>query len=62
MSVIEEKIKGEVLQVAYGEIDKLYDYFDQRFTIDESQRGALIKQLNSLKDQIYLIAQNSKLS
>ena len=62
MSSVEEKIKEEVMKVAYGEIDKLYDYMDQHFALEESSRDIIVKQLNKLKDQLYVIAANSRIS
>ena len=59
---VEEKIKEEVMKTTYGNIDMLFDYMDQRFELSEESRTIIIRELNKLKDQLYLIAANSRLS
>lgn len=59
---IQEKIKEEILNNLYGEIDKVYDSMEQRFILSEEHHDLIIKQLNKLKDQLYIIAVHSKLS
>ncbi|KIM11371.1 MAG: hypothetical protein KU37_07005 [Sulfuricurvum sp. PC08-66] len=59
---LQEKIKEEILKTIYTDIDKLYDTIDQRFLLEDEHRDLIIKHLNKLKDQFYLIASNSKLS
>lgn len=59
---IQEKIKEEVLKGIYGDIDKLYDSLEQRFVLSDEHHDLIIKQLNKVKDQFYLIAAQSKLS
>jgi len=59
---IQEKIKEEILNNLYGEIDKIYDSMEQRFTLSDEHHDLIIKQLNKLKDQLYVIAIQSKLS
>ena len=59
---IQKKIKEELLKEIYGDIDKMYDYMDQHFDLSKEHHDLIIKQLNKLKDQFYLIANNSRLS
>ena len=59
---IQKKIKEELLKEIYGDIDKMYDYMDQHFVLNKEHHDLIIKQLNKLKDQFYLIANHSKLS
>lgn len=59
---VQEKIKEKLLKEMYTEIDKMYDYMEQHFILSEEHHDLVIKQLNKLKDQFYLIANNSKLS
>ncbi|WP_345978984.1 hypothetical protein [Sulfurimonas sp. HSL3-2] len=62
MSSVEEKIKENLLKEMYTNIDKLYDFMEQHYVLDEHHHSLIIKQLNKLKDQFYLISQNSRLS
>ena len=59
---VEEKIKEKLTKEIYTNIDKLYDFFAQHYILSNEHETLLIKQLNKLKDQLYLISQNSKLS
>lgn len=59
---VEEKIKENLLKEMYTNIDKLYDYMEQHYILNDEHHTLIIKQLNKLKDQFYLISQNSKLS
>ena len=59
---VESKIKEELLKEIYSNIDKMYDFMDQHFVLDDAHHDLVIKQLNKLKDQFYLIAGNSRLS
>lgn len=61
-SAIEAKIKDEVMKLAYGSIDELYDYMDQHFDLEKEHQDIIIRQLNRLKEQFYLIAENSRIS
>lgn len=62
MSSVEEKIKEQLLKEMYTNIDKLYDFMEQHYILDDNHHSLIIKQLNKLKDQFYLISQNSRLS
>jgi hypothetical protein len=59
---IQEQIKENLLKEIYTDIDKMYDYMDQHFDLSTEHHDLVIKQLNRLKDQFYLIANNSRLS
>ena len=62
MSSVEEKIKENLLKEMYTSIDKLYDFMEQHYNLDDEHHTLIVRQLNKLKDQFYLISQNSKLS
>jgi len=59
---VQETIKSNILKDIYTEIDKMYDSMEQRFILSPEHHDLIIKQLNKLKDQLYVIAQTSKLS
>ena len=59
---VQEKIKENLLKEIYTDIDKMYDFMEQHFVLEESHHDLIIKQLNRVKDQFYLIVSNSKLS
>jgi hypothetical protein len=59
---VQEKIKEELLKELYTDIDKMYDFMEQHFVLEREHEDLVIKQLNKLKDQFYLIVSNSKLS
>jgi hypothetical protein len=59
---VQKAIKANILKDIYTDIDKMYDSMEQRFILSEEHHDLIIKQLNKLKDQLYLIAENSKLS
>jgi len=62
MSSVKAKIKEELLKEIYTDIDKMYDFMAQHFVLSREHEDLVIKQLNKLKDQFYLIASNSELS
>jgi len=59
---IQEQIKENLLKEIYTDIDKMYDFMAQHFILDDQHEDLIIKHLNKMKDQFYLIASNSKLS
>ncbi|MCD6259370.1 MAG: hypothetical protein J7J31_07185 [Helicobacteraceae bacterium] len=59
---VQEKIKEEILQEINTEIDKLYDSLHQRFILSDANHDLIIKELNRIKDQFYVITMQSKLS
>jgi len=59
---IQEQIKENLLKEIYTDIDKMYDFMEQHFDLSTEHHDLVIKQLNRLKDQFYLIANNSRLS
>jgi len=59
---IQEKIKENLLKEVYTDIDKMYDFMEQHFVLSDEHHDLIIKQLNKVKDQFYLISENSRLS
>ncbi|UFH58406.1 hypothetical protein [Sulfurovum mangrovi] len=59
---IQDQIKENLLKEIYTDIDKMYDFMDQHFILSGEHEKVVIKQLNKLKDQFYLIAKESSLS
>lgn len=59
---VQKKIKEELLKEIYTDIDKMYDFMAQHFVLLPEHEELVIKQLNRLKDQFYLIAEQSRLS
>ena len=59
---VQDKIKTELLQEAYANIDKIYDSIEQHFVLDETRRDNVIKHLNLLKDELYFVFQTTPLS
>lgn len=59
---MQEKIKEELLKEIYGNIDRLYDYLEQRFELSREHEDLAIRELNKLKDQLFLIVTHSSLS
>lgn len=59
---VEKKIKEELLKEIYTNIDKMYDFMEQHYALSDDHHDLIIKQLNKLKDQFYLISENSRLS
>jgi hypothetical protein len=59
---VEAKIKEELLKETYTNIDKMYDFMEQHYVLSDEHHDLIIKQLNKLKDQFYLISVNSRLS
>ncbi|MBU1990283.1 hypothetical protein KJ691_05995 [bacterium] len=59
---VEKQIKANLLKEIYTNIDKMYDYMEQHYVLSDEHHTLIIKQLNKLKDQFYLISENSRLS
>jgi len=59
---VETKIKEELMKEIYTNIDKLYDFMEQHYVLSDEHHDLVIKHLNKLKDQFYLISSNSRLS
>lgn len=59
---VEIKIKENLMKEIYTNIDKMYDFMEQHYVLSEEHHDLVIKQLNKLKDQLYLISSNSRLS
>lgn len=59
---VQKQIKENLIKEIYTDIDKMYDYMDQHFILSDEHEKLVIKQLNKLKDQFYLIVNESNLS
>lgn len=59
---VSDKIKEELLKEMYINIDKMYDFMEQHYVLSNEHHDLIIRELNKLKDQFYLISSNSKLS
>ncbi|HHH72800.1 MAG TPA: hypothetical protein ENL04_03145 [Sulfuricurvum sp.] len=59
---VSDKIKEELLKEMYTNIDKMYDFMEQHYVLSDEHHDLIIRELNKLKDQFYLISTNSKLS
>jgi hypothetical protein len=59
---VQKQIKANLIKEIYTDVDKMYDFMEQHYILSEDYRSLVIKHLNKLKDQIYLISENSKLS
>ncbi len=59
---VQEQIKANLLKEIYTEIDKMYDFMEQHYVLSDEHHDLIIKHLNRMKDQFYLISSNSKLS
>jgi hypothetical protein len=59
---VETQIKENLLKEIYTNIDKMYDFMEQHYILSDEHHDLVIKQLNKLKDQFYLISNNSRLS
>lgn len=62
MSAVHDKIKAELLQEVYANIDRIYDSIEQHFLLDEIRRDNVIKNLNTLKDELYFVIQTTPLA
>ncbi|MCJ7764822.1 MAG: hypothetical protein MUP09_02655 [Thiovulaceae bacterium] len=56
------EIKENLLKEIYTNIGKMYDFMEQHYILSDEHHDLVIKQLNKLKEQFYLISNNSKLS
>lgn len=59
---VQKQIKENLLKEIYTDIDKMYDFMEQHFVLEDDHHDLIVKQLNKVKDQFYLIVSNSKLS
>lgn len=59
---IQERIKENLLEEIYTDIDRMYEFMDQNFDLYRERHDQVIKQLDRVKDQFYLIVSNSRLS
>ncbi|MBN2897109.1 MAG: hypothetical protein JXK05_14595 [Campylobacterales bacterium] len=59
---VQDKIKENLLKQIYTDIDKMYDFMAQHYRLSSEHEDLIVKQLNRLKDQFYLISEHSDLS
>jgi ubiquinone/menaquinone biosynthesis C-methylase UbiE len=59
---IQEKIKEQLLQEVFSNIDNIYDFMETRFEMDKHCDEDIIKKLNELKDVVYKVSTLSDLS
>ena len=59
---VETQIKENLLKEIYTNINKMYDFMEQHYILSDEHHDLVIKQLNKLKDQFYLISNTSRLS
>ncbi len=59
---IQERIKEQLLQEVFSNIDNIYDFMETRFEMDKHCDEDIIKKLNELKDVIYKVSTLSDLS
>lgn len=59
---IQEKIKEQLLQEVFSNIDNIYDFMETRFEMDKHCNEDIIKKLNELKDVVYKVSTLSNLS
>ena len=57
---VETQIKENLLKEIYTNIDKMYDFMEQHYILSDEHHDLVIKQLNKLKDQFYLISNTSR--
>lgn len=62
MRSVQASIKEELLKEINTNIDKMYDFMEQHFDLREEHTEIIVRELNRIKDQFYLIASNSRLS
>jgi len=62
MPAVTDKIKAELLVEVYASIDRIYDSIEQHFLLDDIRRTNVIKNLNTLKDELYFVVNTTPLS
>jgi hypothetical protein len=62
MSAIEAKIKEQVIQELFAEIDKHFEFVNYRFKLEDSELNDLIKILNDSKDALHSYLKEKPLS
>lgn len=53
---VQDKIKEQLIQEVFSNIDNIYDFLDIRYDFDKHCDDAVIKKLNELKDVIYKVS------
>ena len=59
---IEDKIRAQVLQELFAEIDKHFEFITYRFKLEDSELNEVIKILNNSKDELHKYLGDKKLS
>ena len=62
MGIVEDKIKEDLMQNIFGDTSNIYDFIENRFSLDESKRDELITLLNTLNNDLTLLLKSVKLS
>jgi len=62
MGMFEEKIKQEVIQEAYADAIKIYEFIDTRFNLDDEARNQIIAKTNKFSEDLAEILKDKKLS
>lgn len=62
MGKIEDKIKQDLLQEIFTDTFKIYEFIDNRFKLEEKQRGEVISKINQLNNDMTVLLKDIKLS
>ena len=62
MGIIEDKIKADLMQSVYADSISIYEFIESRFALDEKTRDEVIKQINTLNDELLTLLRDVKLS
>jgi hypothetical protein len=59
---IQERIKENLLEEIYTDIDRMYEFMEQNFYLYRERHDQVIKQCDRVKEQFSLIVSHSRLS
>lgn len=62
MGKFEDQIKTELMQNVYADLTAVYEFIENRFTLDELSRQKVIEKINNLNEELYTILKDAKLS
>lgn len=62
MGKIEDKIKEELFQTMFEDMTKVYEFIDNRFSLDEKNRDEIIGKLHQTHSEISEILRKCPLS
>lgn len=62
MGKYEDQIKTELMQNVYADLTAIYEFVENRFTLDELSRQKVIEKINNLNEELYAILKDAKLS